>query len=72
MTEYRFRCCPVRIEAVGVGAVGCAAENMPEELFAQLFQQIILCLEVSVEGCPAYIRSVYDFLYRDPAIAFFR
>ena len=72
MTEYRFRCCPVRLEAGGVGAVGCAAENMPEELFAQLFQQIILCLKVSVEGGAAYIGPVNDLLDSDPVIIFFR
>ena len=45
-----------------------ALEDAVEHLHAHLFQQVVLCLEVSVKGAAADVGALDDLRYRDVAV----
>ena len=60
---------PVRIQAVRVGVVHGAADDVAEQLLAQRFQEIVLRLEVRVKGCASDVGDVDDLLNSDLVVA---
>lgn len=71
MAEHGVGPVGVGVEAVGVARIGGGADNVAEEGFTQGPQQIVLGLEVGVEGGSAHVGGVDDLLHRDFVVAFF-
>ncbi len=62
----------IRVQSVRVRAVHRAADDVAEKLLAQSLEEIVLRLEVRVEGRASDVGAVDDLLHRDLVVALLR
>ena len=70
--EYGVRCIAIRVQSVRVRAIHRAADDVTEKLLAQSLEEIVLRLEVRVEGRASDVGAVDDLLHRDLVVALLR